>query len=134
VYTVIGIDDIATDTDCFLTVESVTFPLTFKKIGDYAFYEAGLTTMPKIPEGVETIGAWAFAYNLEITGLLTIPMSVTTVGESAFETSVDATSRVSAIAISNPVTTFGANAFENQGDGSGTQMTLNLTNYTSYPE
>jgi hypothetical protein len=126
VYTVIGIEDIKSSSNTFLSVQHVTFPLTFMKIGNYAFYNAGLITIPIIPERMDFIGDSAFAYNpWGGSGGLVIPMSVTGVGESAFITSSGASEKISSITITNPGTKFGTNAFENQGDG----INLYMPNY-----
>ena len=58
------------------------FPKTLKKIGEKAFYDRYLTGTITLPEGLEEIGANAFAKNHIFS--CTLPSTVTTLGSSAF--------------------------------------------------
>ena len=51
-------------------------------VPDYAFYDCRYLTTVNLPDGIETIGAYAF-YNTDLRGIA-IPSSVTTIGEYAF--------------------------------------------------
>ena len=68
---------------------------------------ANTATTFAVPEGVETISAYAFA-NSETLAQITIPTTVTTVEEGAFS----GVSKLSSIVIPNSVTYIGANVFE----------------------
>lgn len=61
----------------------VTLPETLKKIGARAFMMTALMEI-NIPEGVESVGDYAFNNCLDVKGALVVPEGVTTVGEESF--------------------------------------------------
>lgn len=64
---------------------SFTVPATVKKIGDYAFYysmDMGISSI-RFNEGLEEIGAYAFAYNETITDI-SLPSTLKKIGSHAF--------------------------------------------------
>ena len=75
-------------TDCSTAVSEVEIPdkigiVAVTGIGDYAFKECKLTSIV-IPEGVTTIGNWAFDGCESITSI-TLPETVTSIGSGAFQ-------------------------------------------------
>ena len=68
--------------NCGLTGDLV-IPNSVTSIGDYAFCNCGLTGDLVIPNSVTSIGDYAFC-NCGLTGDLVIPNSVTSIGDSAF--------------------------------------------------
>ncbi|MBQ7698552.1 MAG: leucine-rich repeat protein [Paludibacteraceae bacterium] len=85
-------------------VKQVVLPDGLTTIGNYAFYWSINLTSVDIPEGVTTIGNYAFFY----TGLtsVVIPASVTTIGNYAF-----AYTGLTSVVIPESVTTIGEGAF-----------------------
>jgi len=84
-----GITEIANNTfkECY-ELKSVTFPSKLKTIGDRAFDiqtkgEIGQLTSLVLPDGLTTIGKYAFAEQSNITSIV-FPASLETVGELAF--------------------------------------------------
>ena len=75
-----------------LSVKGSVIGTSCTNIGDYAFSECGLTGSLTIPDSVETIGNFSFAYCYGFTGDLVIPDSVTNIGSSAFYMGSDAES------------------------------------------
>lgn len=70
-------------------VNSLSLPNTLREIGDYAFYSNALTGKLVIPEGVEKIGALAFAAPqlFKVEGGITeleLPSSLVSIGALAF--------------------------------------------------
>jgi hypothetical protein len=63
-------------------LKQITLPNTLKAIGDYAFYNAGLTSI-EIPSGVDSIGEMAFALCTEIKEIV-IPDQVRHLGTGVF--------------------------------------------------
>lgn len=85
----------------------LVIPDGVETIGDYAFYDCDGLTSVTIPAGVENIGDYAF---LDCDGLtsVTIPGSVTSIGDSAF---LDCDS-LTTVTISAGVESIGDRAFE----------------------
>lgn len=94
---------------------SVQIPNSVKYIGPNAFYKCHLNTL-SLPEGVEIIGAGAFAYNYfpEVT----IPSSVKLIGSNAFYQC-------------GSLTTVNYNAIAAQGDDLASQVFGNCPNFTA---
>ena len=88
----------------FKSVDNVLFTYDGKKLIQYP--AASTATSYVIPDGVETIGASAFADSDKLT-TVTIPNSVTTIGEGAFLGCIGLTE----VTIPNSVTTIGDYAF-----------------------
>jgi len=87
-----------------VTIPSTTNGLAVTGIGTNAFYECWLLTSVTIPDGVTSIGAFAFAY----CGLtnVTIPNSVTNIGDDAFSVC-----GMTSVTIPDSVTTLGDSVF-----------------------
>ena len=70
-------------------VTSVSFPTSLNAIDDYAFYENYNLKVVELPEGLTTIGVWAFGYvGGAIGGVkVVLPSTLTSIGECAFQTS-----------------------------------------------
>ena len=85
-------------------ITQVVLPDGLTTIGNYAFYLSINLTSVDIPEGVTTIGNYAFFY----TGLTSVvfPESVTTIGENAFSYT-----GLTSVVFPESVTTIGENAF-----------------------
>ena len=66
----------------FPKLSKVTFPITLKEIGDYAFYGTVLTCLD-IPEGLETIGRYAFGQTL-LSDDLVLPKTLKLISQGAF--------------------------------------------------
>ena len=64
-------------------IKSVTFPSTLTSIGSNAFKNSGLTSLT-LNEGLETIGAYAFAMCSSLTGDITLPSTLKHVGSLVF--------------------------------------------------
>ena len=75
-------------------------------IGDYAFSYCSSLTSVTIPDGVTSIGDWAFSYCTGLTDV-TIPDGVTSIGDSAFGSCTSLTS----VTIPDSVTSIGDSAF-----------------------
>ncbi len=73
--------------DCVADVKKIILPNTLKKINDYAFYFYRFAEKIEIPNGVQSIGEFAFAnccvYSSNQRDLV-IPDSVETIGDYAF--------------------------------------------------
>ncbi|MBQ9947209.1 MAG: fibronectin type III domain-containing protein [Oscillospiraceae bacterium] len=65
-----------------LKLADITLPKRITAIYDYTFYGSNLMNIT-IPDGVTSIGAYAFALNTNLT-TITIPASVTSIGAYAF--------------------------------------------------
>lgn len=63
--------------------QNATIPNTVTRIGSSAFYRSGITTVI-IPDGVTSIGQWAFGDCEALTQII-IPSSVTNIEDSAFD-------------------------------------------------
>lgn len=63
-------------------VKNITFPSTLESIGSYAFYRQIASTQIELPEGLKTIGNYAFAY-ADLTGI-ELPSSLETIGKRSF--------------------------------------------------
>ncbi len=85
---------------------SYTIPNGVTTIGDWAFYGCTGLTSVTIPGSVTTIGDWAFSYCSDLTSV-TIGDSVTTIGYEAFCYCTGLTS----VTIPDSVTTIGDGAF-----------------------
>ena len=66
----------------FPKLSKVTFPITLKEIGDYAFYGTVLTCLD-IPEGIESIGRYAFGQTL-LSDDLVLPKTLKLISQGAF--------------------------------------------------
>jgi Bacterial Ig-like domain (group 4). len=77
---------------CSGGLTSVTIPEGVTSIGDYAFSMTNITSI-SIPEGVTSIGDSAFSLT-KLTGSLSIPQSVTSIGYFAFSNSQSAVTSV----------------------------------------
>ena len=86
---------------------SYTIPDGVTSIGDYTFYDSGLTSVT-IPDSVTTIGDSAFSNSPSLT-TITIPDSVTSIEGSAFWYCTNLTS----VTIGNSVNSIGSMAFGN---------------------
>ena len=75
-------------------------------IGVWAFYDCQELTSVTIPESVTSIGNYAFMYCWDLTSI-TIPESVTSIGSSAFASCTG----LSSVTIGNSVTSIGDGAF-----------------------
>jgi hypothetical protein len=84
-----------------VTVPAAINGLAVTDIGNKAFEETGVTSVV-IPEGVTSIGSWAF-YSCSGLGSVVIPSSVTSIGDSAF----DYCSSLASITIPEGVTSIG---------------------------
>ncbi len=73
----------AVDDDGQLNLASVTFPVSLKKIGNYAFNNTQIATIT-FNDGLESIGAGAFAWYAGAQEEITIPASVKAIGVGAF--------------------------------------------------
>ena len=89
-------------------VTELIIPEGVTTIGDYAFYYCTSLTSVTIPDSVTTIGSRAFYYCTSLTSV-TIPDSVTTIGSRAFAICESLTS----VTIPNSVTTISSYAFYN---------------------
>ncbi|MCQ2077841.1 MAG: leucine-rich repeat protein [Bacteroidaceae bacterium] len=87
-------------------VKDLVIPEGVDTIGNYAFYYCSGLTSITIPNSVTTIGEEAFFYCSGLTSI-TIPNSVTTIGGGAFSRCSNLTS----VTIPNSVTTIGNYAF-----------------------
>ena len=65
-------------------IESISFPVDIKKIGEKAFSDCYNMKNVVIPDGVTTIGECAF-YNCYLLEYLSIPASVQSIGKGAFK-------------------------------------------------
>ena len=63
----------------------VIFPEELTSIGDFAFFDCGITGQLHLPNGLEEIGNSAFGGCSGLTGDLNIPDSVTEIGFNAFQ-------------------------------------------------
>ena len=88
-----------------LGISMSTIPQGVVSIGDYAFYNRGMSQI-NIPNSVEKIGSYAFASCSELTNLI-IPNSVTYIGNNAFSVCP----KLSNVEISNNVTTLEDSTF-----------------------
>ena len=73
--------------NCFknnAVISSVVLPNSIVSIGKFAFYNCKNLQSISLNEGLETIGAKAFAHDSLVTGTLTIPSSVSLIDSSAF--------------------------------------------------
>jgi hypothetical protein len=88
---------------------ATVIPATVTEIGNYAFYNNyNLRTKPSIPEGIKTIGDYAFAYSGNLPAI-ELPHSVTTIGASAF----NGCSRLTHVTLGKGVESIGKNVFFN---------------------
>ena len=101
-----------------------TIPDGVTSIGGWAFYECSNLTSVTIPDSVTTIGEDAFDECYDLTSV-TIPDSVTTIGEYAFSDCSSLTS----VTIPDSVTTIGEGAFD--GCDSLTSVTISDSVTTS---
>ena len=85
---------------------NVVIPQGVTSIGDYAFYYYDGLTSITIPDSVTSIGAWAFYYCSGLTSV-TIPDSVTSIGWYAFE----GCSGLTSVTIPDSVMSIGWDAF-----------------------
>jgi uncharacterized repeat protein (TIGR02543 family) len=90
-------------TDANLTIPESIGGVDVKEIGDYAFYESGVTSVV-IPEGVTVIGEGAFAESAVQS--VSLPQTLTTIGGYAFYDALLANVRIPA-----SVTSIGDEAF-----------------------
>lgn len=69
-------------------VTSVSFPTSLKSIGDHGFYDNYNLKVVELPEGLTTIGSWAFGYvGNSIGGVkVVLPSTLTSIEECAFQT------------------------------------------------
>ncbi|MBR4563722.1 MAG: leucine-rich repeat protein [Paludibacteraceae bacterium] len=106
-----------------LEVKQVVLPDGLTTIGNYAFYWSINLTSVDIPEGVTTIGNYAFFY----TGLTSvdIPEGVTTIGNYAFSYT-----GLTSVVIPESVTTIGEGAF-GAADLTTIDVDANNPNYCS---
>ena len=102
-YRVTGIGDRAFD-DCSLT--AITIPEGVTSIGSYAFYYCRSLTSITLPEGVTSIGSYAFSGCSSLTAI-TLPEGVTSIGDCAFRDCTNLTS----ITIPESVTSIGYATF-----------------------
>ena len=73
------------DRENTLNTEKVTLPSTLKEIGWDAFKDNKNLTYINLPEGLTTIGSYAFAGCTALTGFTSLPASVSGgIGEGAF--------------------------------------------------
>jgi hypothetical protein len=85
---------------------SYTVPNGVTSIGDFAFAQCTSLTNVTIPDSITSIGDYAFFYCTSLTNV-TIPNSVTSIGGWAF----DGCRSLTSVTIPNSVTTIGDNAF-----------------------
>ena len=69
-------------------VTSVSFPTSLESIGDHGFYDNYNLKVVELPEGLTTIGVWAFGYVGDAIGgvKVILPSTLTSIGECAFQT------------------------------------------------
>ena len=98
----------------FYNMESIIIPSSVISIETSAFYQCGLKNI-NIPEGVTTIGSYAFSYGYSLETII-ISDSVTHIGNKVFE----GQPTTSLVVVGRGVTSFGKDAF------SGCNGTLEL--------
>ena len=89
-----------------IKLTELNIPEGVTTIGDYAFYGMKDTTSVTVPGSVTTFGKYAFGYNQSMTSL-TLGEGITVIGEGAFENCTALTS----VDIPDCVTTIGTYAF-----------------------
>lgn len=88
------------------TATSITIPEGVTSIGTYAFYNCAKLTSLVLPENITSIGSYAF-WNCRILTSLVAPNGVKTIGERAFQWC----SSLASLTLPESVTSIGANAF-----------------------
>ena len=83
----------------------LVLPETLNEIGEYAFYDSGLTEI-SIPNGVTTIGGNAFGDVMGITDI-TLPNGLLIIGDKAFSNV-----QIKTVVVPNSVTSLGAGVFQ----------------------
>jgi hypothetical protein len=104
------------------SLKSIVMPTTINLIGEYAFYNSGLTGILNIPVNVTEIRQNAFNYCKSLTGTLKLPNTLTTLGDYAF---YYCTGLTGDLILPNTLTTLGNNVFRSC---SGLNGTLTLSN------
>ncbi len=99
--------DMSTLLRCLRAKTSVTIPDGVTSIGEWAFYRCSSLTKVTIPDSVTSIGEWAF-YECSSLTSVTIPDSVTSIDTRAFSDCSSLTS----VTISNSVTSIDVEVFE----------------------
>ncbi len=72
-------------------LSDVIIPDTVKHIGAYAFYNMPHLANVTFPEGLESIGDWAFCWDYKMAPSIKLPRSIKEIGNSAFAENWDLT-------------------------------------------
>lgn len=72
-------------------ISDVIIPNTVKHIGAYAFYNRPYLANVTFPEGLESIGEWAFCWDYKMSPSIKLPRSIKEIGDNAFSENWDLT-------------------------------------------